>query len=111
MSEAAYEEITQGGDAPRRIDTGTDELLCQVQERVATIVLNRPHKKNSLSDLLTPALREVLLVVEADPDVGAVMITGTGDAFCSGGDVSGMGGGAGDAKLMEVYYFCPGLTI
>ena len=99
MSETAYEEITQGKDEPRRIDTGTDELLCQVQERVATIVLNRPHKKNSLSDFLTPALREVLLVVEADSDVGAVMITGRGDAFCSGGDVSGMGGG--DAPVRE----------
>ena len=96
MSEAAYEEITRGNGEARRLDTGTEELLCQVQDRVATIALNRPHKKNSLSDRLTPALREILLDVEADPDVGAVLLTGTGDAFCSGGDVSGMGGAAGD---------------
>jgi enoyl-CoA hydratase/carnithine racemase len=75
-----------------RIDTGTDELLCEIRERVATVMLNRPHKKNSLSDALSPALREVLLTLEAHPDVGCVLLTGAGDAFCSGGDVSGMGG-------------------
>lgn len=81
----------------RVIDTGTDELLCEVRDRVATVTLNRPHKRNSLSDHLTPALREVLLTLEADRDVGCVMLTGAGDAFCSGGDVSGMGGGNANA--------------
>jgi enoyl-CoA hydratase/carnithine racemase len=80
----------------RTVDTGTEQLLCEVRDRVATVTLNRPDKRNSLGDVLTPALREVLLVLEADPDVGCVMITGAGDAFCSGGDVSGMGG-SGDA--------------
>ncbi len=74
------------------VDTGTKELLCEVSERVATVTINRPEKRNSLGDIVTPALRETLLVLEADPDVGCVMITGTGDAFCSGGDVSGMSG-------------------
>ena len=78
------------------LDTGTDELLCEVRDRVATVTLNRPHKKNSLSDQLSPALRAILLELESNPDVGCVMLTGTGDAFCSGGDVSGMGGGNSD---------------
>ncbi len=76
-----------------KLDTGTDELLCEIRERVATVTLNRPHKKNSLGDDITPALRETLLVLEAHAEVGCVLLTGTGDAFCSGGDVSGMGGG------------------
>ena len=76
------------------IDTGTHELLCSVEERVATLTLNRPEKRNALSDQLTPALREMLLVVERDPGIGCVVITGAGTAFCSGGDVSGMGAGA-----------------
>jgi len=75
-----------------KLETGTQELLCEISDRVAVITFNRPHKKNSLSDQLTPALREILLVVEARQDVGCVMLTGAGDAFCSGGDVSGMGG-------------------
>jgi enoyl-CoA hydratase/carnithine racemase len=77
-----------------RIDTGTDELLCEIRDRVATVTLNRPHKKNSLSSELTPALRQVLLTLEDRADVGCVLLTGTGDAFCSGGDISGMGGGS-----------------
>ena len=31
-----------------RIDTGTDELLCEINRRVAVVTLNKPHKKNAL---------------------------------------------------------------
>ena len=46
------------------IDTGTDELLCHIYERVATITLNKPQKKNALGDILTPALRETIAILE-----------------------------------------------
>ncbi len=75
----------------RTIDLGTDELLCAIANHVATITLNRPEKRNALGDTLTPALREALLRVEADPDVRAVIVTGAGTAFCAGGDVTGLG--------------------
>lgn len=84
-----------------KIDTGTDELLCHIEDRVGVITLNKPHKKNALGDILTPALRETLLVMEDDDRVGCVMITGAGDAFCSGGDVSGMGGPAAPPKSRQ----------
>ena len=76
------------------IDTGTDELLCRIERRVGVITLNKPHKKNALGDILTPALRKTVVTLEEDERVGCVMITGAGDAFCSGGDVGGMGGGS-----------------
>ena len=79
-----------------QIDTGTDELLCRVDERVATITLNRPEKRNALSDNLTPALRQTLLDLESHSDVGCIVITGTGTAFCAGGDIGGMGGARSD---------------
>jgi len=79
------------------VDTGTDELLCRIQDRVGVITLNKPHKKNALGDILTPALRRTLITMEEDERVGCVLITGSGDAFCSGGDVSGMGPGASNA--------------
>ncbi len=75
---------------PIKLETGTDELLCEIRNRVATVTLNRPHKMNSLSEHLTPALREILVVLEERSDVGCVMLTGAGNAFCSGGNVSGM---------------------
>ena len=40
-----------------KIDTGTDELLCVIRDRVAVITLNRPEVRNAMSDTLTPALR------------------------------------------------------
>ena len=76
------------------IDTGTNELLCYLDDGVATVTLNKPHKRNALGDVLTPALRTMLRTLEEDPRCGAIVITGAGTAFCAGGDVSGMGGGA-----------------
>lgn len=74
-----------------KIDTGTDELLCEVRAAVAVITLNRPDARNSLSDKLSPALRRMIKHCAGDPVIGAVLITGAGTAFCSGGDVKGMG--------------------
>jgi enoyl-CoA hydratase/carnithine racemase len=68
------------------IDTGTTELLCSVQGGVALITLNRPEARNAMSPALTEALRNQIKARGDDPDVGA------GTAFCSGGDVKGMGG-------------------
>jgi len=82
----------------RSIDTGTNELLCEVQGRVAIITLNRPEARNALSDHLTPALRTMIRVCGEDPSVGALLITGAGTAFCSGGDVKGMGANTNPAK-------------
>ncbi|SFL78900.1 Enoyl-CoA hydratase/carnithine racemase [Bradyrhizobium sp. NFR13] len=78
-------------EAVQVIDTGTGELLCEIRERVAVITLNRPEARNSLSDHLTPALRTMIRTCGENPDVGALLITGAGTAFCSGGDVKGMG--------------------
>ena len=73
------------------IDTGTNELLCVIRDRVAVITLNRPEARNALSDHLTPALRTMIKTCGENRDVGALLITGAGTAFCAGGDVKGMG--------------------
>lgn len=78
------------------LDTGTNTLLCELTDGVATITLNRPEKRNALSDELTPALRETLLVLDTHPEVRCVLLTGAGNAFCAGGDISGMGSGRND---------------
>ena len=73
------------------VDTGTDELLCEIRNRVALITLNRPDARNALSDQLTPALRRMIRRCGDDSSVGALLITGAGAAFCAGGDVKSMG--------------------
>ena len=74
------------------INTGTNELLCVVKDRVATITLNCPEARNAMSPDLTAALRTQIKERGDDPAVGALLITGAGTAFCSGGDVKAMGG-------------------
>src|ERR1700732_5113802 len=81
------------------IDTGTHELLCVIRDRVAIIALNRPQARNSLSDHLTPALRTMIRTCGENPEVGALLITGAGQAFCAGGNVKGMGAHRGKKKL------------
>ncbi len=73
------------------IETGTPELLARVEDGVAVLTLNRPEVRNALSDTLSPALRRTLAGLRDDPRVRAVLVTGTGTAFCAGGDVKGMG--------------------
>src|SRR3982750_1916584 len=85
------------------IDTGTDELLCVIRDRVAVITLNRPEVRNALSDNLTPALRAMIKTCGENPDVGALLITGAGTAFCAGGNVKGMGANR-DKKKLEMSY-------
>src|SRR4030088_1693480 len=85
--------------AEGRIDTGTSELLCGIRDRVAFVTLNRPEARNALSDRLTPALRRMIKQCGDDPKVGALLITGAGNAFCAGGDVKGMGGNATKAEV------------
>jgi enoyl-CoA hydratase/carnithine racemase len=81
------------------IDTGTSELLCEIRDRVAIITLNRPEARNALSDRLTPALRTMIKTCGEDPEVGALLITGAGTAFCAGGDVKGMGANRDPKRL------------
>jgi enoyl-CoA hydratase/carnithine racemase len=76
----------------KRIDTGTDELLAELDEGIATLTLNRPEARNALGDAISPALRRTIARVGEDPEVRCVVVTGVGRAFCAGGDVKGMGG-------------------
>ena len=63
------------------IDTGTDELLCHIEDRVATITLNRPEKRNALSDNLTPALRQTLLDLDTRQTWAALSSRGLAPLF------------------------------
>jgi enoyl-CoA hydratase/carnithine racemase len=84
-----------------KIDTGTDELLCVIRDRVAVITLNRPEVRNAMSDNLTPALRTMIKTCGENPEIGALLITGAGTAFCAGGNVKGMGAHR-DKKRLEM---------
>jgi 2-(1,2-epoxy-1,2-dihydrophenyl)acetyl-CoA isomerase len=74
----------------REIDTGSSDLLAHVESRVATLTMNRPARRNALSNEMLQGLAKTLGEVELAPDVGCVVLTGAEGAFCAGGDVKGM---------------------
>jgi enoyl-CoA hydratase/carnithine racemase len=54
---------------------------------IATITLNRPERLNALTFEVYTELRDTFRALDTEPGVRAVIITGTGRAFCTGGDV------------------------
>jgi 2-(1,2-epoxy-1,2-dihydrophenyl)acetyl-CoA isomerase len=72
------------------LDTGTEDLRAEIDDGVAVITMNRPDRRNALSQAMLSALGTVLAQVETDEAVGSVVLTGAGSAFCAGGDVKGM---------------------
>ncbi len=72
------------------IETGTEDLLGRIEGHVAVLSFNRPQRRNALSDAMYDGFGRALAVIERDPTVRVVMVTGEGGAFCAGGDVKGM---------------------
>ncbi len=89
----------------RVIDTGTEHLQARVEDRVAILTMNRPERRNALSGEMLSGLEIALADAETADDVGCVVLTGAGGAFCAGGDVKGMaeggGGGGGPQPTLD----------
>lgn len=71
--------------------SGAGELLTEVRDRVAIVTLNRPQARNALSDRMIAELCELFKRFGEDSEVGSILITGAGSAFCAGYDVNSMG--------------------
>ena len=64
------------------------DLIIQDEGFVRLLTLNRPHRRNALSEQLKMKLMNAILDAEEDPGIRVLVITGAGeDAFCSGGDL------------------------
>lgn len=74
------------------------DLLYDARDGVAHIVLNKPEKKNALNPDMRTALWAALTKASADDSVRAVLISGAGKDFCSGGDISVMASTDSDAE-------------
>jgi enoyl-CoA hydratase/carnithine racemase len=64
------------------------ELLVENHGPVRVLTMNRPEKRNALNFALTEALLEGLRAADADANVGSIVLTGAGPAFCAGADLS-----------------------
>ncbi len=74
-------------------------ILTSRHGRVGRIILNRPAQLNALNDALMDAMGEALLGLDKDPDIGAIVITGSDKAFAAGADIAVMA----DWTYMDVY--------
>ena len=65
----------------------SNELVYEVQDKVAVITLNRPERKNALNGALRQALFEVWPRFESDNSAQVAILTGAGETFCAGMDL------------------------
>ena len=64
------------------------QILFAKEKHIATITLNRPEKMNAYSETMVHEILAALALTRDDDDVRAIIITGAGRGFCSGGEVS-----------------------
>jgi enoyl-CoA hydratase/carnithine racemase len=86
------------------------EVLYEVADHVATITLNRPHRRNAISVRMLQLLSELFSRADDEGDVRVVLLTGAGKGFCSGLDIKdamagsgigGSGGGTGGGSFLQ----------
>ncbi len=65
-------------------------LLVDKKDQILTITLNRPERLNAVDEVMHGELEDVFATVGRDGEVSAVVLTGAGRGFCSGGDVRAM---------------------
>ena len=85
-----------------------DSVLCDLDGAVATITLNRPAARNALTADMKTELLATLRQCSSDPGVRAVILTGAGQAFCSGQDLREHAGllesGAAATETVRAHY-------
>ena len=65
-----------------------NDILFKKEERVGTILLNRPERKNAFTLGMIHQWVHTLEEWRVDPDVKVIVVTGAGNAFCSGVDLA-----------------------
>lgn len=78
-------------------------VLCDVTDRVATVTLHDPKRRNTISLAMNAELVTCIDELEARDDVGAVVLTGTPPAFCAGADLDDLRTCAGADTLGQIY--------
>src|SRR5262249_62032451 len=67
-----------------------DQILYEVQDRVATVTLNRPERLNAWTPVMEREVRAAMTEATADEAVRVIILTGAGRGFCAGADMSGL---------------------
>ena len=70
-------------------DIKRQSILVKKRRRVGIITLHRPDYLNAIDSIMAREIREQIDIFNKDKNIGAIILTGSGRAFCSGADVSG----------------------
>jgi enoyl-CoA hydratase/carnithine racemase len=95
---------TSDSKQPTRVEL--PNVIYEVDGPIATVTLNRPDRLNALShgpDSMHENIATAVTMADRSPDVRVVVITGSGRAFCSGGDMGGSG--SMRTSAMDWFYF------
>jgi len=75
----------------------------EVRDRVALVTLNDPDRRNAVSHVVNAGLISALDEVDARDDVGAMVLTGAGSAFCAGAVLDDLAGCGSAEELRSIY--------
>ncbi|HET6950623.1 MAG TPA: enoyl-CoA hydratase [Acidimicrobiales bacterium] len=78
------------------------EVLIEIADGVAVLTLDAPDRRNALTLGMVDEIAAAVDTAEADPDVGALVVTGTAPAFCAGADLSHLGSSQREG-LLRIY--------
>ncbi len=73
------------------VDLGTPELIARIEGDTLTVTIRRPEKKNAVTADGYHGIKRAAMIVADEPGLSFLVITGTGDAFCAGGDMNAVG--------------------
>ena len=76
-------------------------ILLGVDGHIATLTLNQPNKRNAMSEEMTNAFPQAVAQLRDNDDVRAVIVTGSGSAFCAGGDLDFLHTGERDVPFLR----------
>jgi enoyl-CoA hydratase len=78
-------------------------VLCDISDRVATVTLNDPRRRNTISLAMNEEIVACIDELEQRDDVGAIVLTGAAPAFCAGADLDDLRQCAGADTLGRIY--------
>src|SRR5262252_1526171 len=82
----------------------SDPIVVDVQDRILTIRMNRPEKKNALTGVMYTAMTQALAQADRDPAVRVILITGTSDCFTAGNDIADFAAARPDQASPAIHY-------
>ncbi|MFJ6512815.1 enoyl-CoA hydratase/isomerase family protein [Streptomyces sp. NPDC091406] len=84
------------------MDRSEPRLITSVEHGVATVVITNPAKRNAMTPAMWRSVPELLGRLAEDPAVRVLVLTGAGDTFCAGADISALREGAATAQDLAV---------